>query len=1018
MRWGFETLLAAAAVLWTPAGTLNIESDGGDHQGHGASKNQECGNLGLLQTGTRHTVAPTPRHSHPDSFAASTSIVTTLPTSIHPLQDSSNRQDIHPVLVSFKSILAYLSASGLLQPDIGNNQPELSHAQQLVNQIHEGCKTHAESWCGSTVRFEVHRIAMAFASLVLDFILVSGWICQVHSPQPFAQAQRTSYLLAAHIVVGIVEAVLLVAIFCFPGVQRPSLLRGLLAFELAFAFTVSAVTVELRSSKNKETRLVGTGYLLLASVKLVVAALMIASPTSVDLLWAQFFAHHTAPWALAFVGIFQRAGLFAEHRSAVATVAALLVVLPCGLGTCSGGALVALSIAILLYSFGPGRKKDKAVPWFSQSHDHRHAMILDGDTTPILDVPQQEHGEDADLARNSDPIHTDAHLYAEIAAQEAHAEAAEADFDREVSLATMAHSKQAILEDELRVEKSKGRRAEVALAQLAAEHTKLVSVREELEFERNRGQQTDTALALRAEALGQEITRLQSDLEAAEAAQELTTAQLQISQGNCLMAAEEVKRLKSTLAQAVTEETRTEASKNQALEELAFAQQRLTSEIWQQDATDVVKVALIKSEATAQKALQEYEVATTKALQHSTECARLRNSLASVEAEVSSSKGSITELKRLLTDEAKAADGATRREVMVAEDMARLSVDMERLSSVEAYLRRELDEEKSQKQFKPMTISAATQAGSRAELDRQTEELRAAERLTVQRTEELRAAKQQTARQTDELRLSQLATSSVYAEWQNAEAFLAASQGLAEGLEAQNAQLRSQVGTQLLQATDEHQQIQHLRAQVKTLEEELDVKEEQLIRAEPLVVFKGRGSLPVDPGVGDPGVGGVASALAGAAARSPKHVKGRADPRSSSTSPTRPSQGLQSPQKGAMSETNLQPAFPVSPTRSLSPMEARQSPQKNVQWLPPGRAQSLLVGAQQWQSMPTTTLPSSSQSMPSSALQFQSMPELRPVHQSSASAMSSSSQMERPRSVQSLPVGSKRADLQHFASSK
>merc|ERR1719473_191260 len=102
--------------------------------------------------------------------------------------------------------------------------------------------------------------------------------------------------------VGIMEAVLLVATFLFPGEQRPPLLRGLLALEIAFASTVSAVTTDLRSSNNKESRFVGTAYLLLASVKLVLAALLLASPAAIDLLWAYFFAHHICPWARAFMG--------------------------------------------------------------------------------------------------------------------------------------------------------------------------------------------------------------------------------------------------------------------------------------------------------------------------------------------------------------------------------------------------------------------------------------------------------------------------------------------------------------------------------------------------------------------------------------------------------------------------------------------------------------------------------------------------------------------------------------------
>lgn len=1074
MHRGCKALLAVAMMPWTAPATGSGDEN---HPGLVARAKQECssglqGSLSLLQTGTRKALDTTHSRLNRNSLAASTNVTATLPEITKGIQDS-NSPDVHVRWDSSKSNLVQLLTSGVFfHPDLGNSPPELSHAQQLMNKIREGCQSHTESWCGPMVRFELHRIAVAYASLILDFVLVAWWICQVKSHEPFVHEQRTSYALAAHIIIAIVETTLLLAIVFFPGAQRPYILRGLLAFELAFAFSASPATQELRSSNRKENRLVGTSYLLLASLKLGLAALMMASPASITLLFAHFFAHHTGPWAQAFVWIFQRLGLFPEHPYAVATVASLLVVLPCGLGICSGGALVVLSAGFLVFAFGSRKKKPTAVPWFSQSQDHGQEESSG----------REGHEQDASVARDSDTVGAEAHPYSKAqlhaekalfsnAEAEVRAEEAEANFHHEASVASMAYSRQEILEDEVQAERNKGRAAEAALAQLAVEHTRLVAVRDELELERNRGQEADMALAHRTNSLGVEIMRLQVELETAQATQEtiamqhnaseanclieaeevqrlkVTLAQavaddarteaskkllleeIKIAQSNCLAEAEEVKRLKSTLAQAVAKEARTEASKLQFLEELNSSRQQLTSEVWQQDAD--VKVALLKSEATAQAALEEYQVATSKALQNSIESECLRSSLASVEAEMASSRESMTVLQGILEEQVSAADEAAKMEASMAQDMECLGLDMRRLSSTEAQLRKELEEEKVRPQWNPTTISAATQAGNGliagllADRSRELDEDKIA-----RQTAEITASERVLAVQNEELRISKRATSSMHTEWQNAEAFLAAAEGLTEGLEVQNAELHSEnakihseMDIQRVNASNEQDQIQHLRRQVQILEEELDLREDQLIRAEPLVVLKGQGT--TDPRTAS--TSPAKSSLEGTSSPSrqitnpqpfsvsplrsflseanlqPAQPLPMVDTRSPSSFSKSPSKGIYatikgiapdvispwgegstarpfesvSPSKARSTKRPSRSASPMDmgvrthPSRSASPMERRHTPQKTVPWLPPGRAQSFLT-------------PSSAQSLPSSSK------ELRPVTPSSAQSLPSS----------------------------
>lgn len=693
-------------------------------------------------------------------------------------------------------------------------------------------------------------------------------------------------MLATHVLIGIVEAVLVVAVFYCQGVQRPFLLRGVLALELAFAFTVPSVTADLRNSKSQESRLVGMAYLLMASVKLMLAALLIASPAHIDLLWAHFFAHHACPWAQTFIGIFQRVGLFKEHRAAMASVIAMLVVLPCGLSIYIGGAFIVLCAACLFYWCSSPKAKQTSFRWHGYSHDHEHESS----------------------GQNSDAIDSEVDFRAEVVAHQTSMEVAEANFHREASLANISHSQQVILEDELKSERRNCSLAEAALAQLSAEHMRLISVRDDLEKERKSAQEVRTALAhleQQPDTLREEVFHLQSQLQAAAATQEAMVVQLDVSRENALTQAEEVKQYQATLARVTADKARIESLRNQALEELSLAQQRQrTSDVWKQDADADLKVALLASEATAQQALQEYKSAETKALYHGTESARLRNSLMSLEAEVTDSKETIAELKLNLTEEA-----------IVAQDRKQLW---------------KLAEENSTTPQVDRSISMTSL--------RQTEELRASELRCIQ--------------QAEELQISERAAASAFAEWQNAEAILSTSQGFVEGLEAQNKALRStqqnlevqnevlrsDISNQRLQASNEQEQIQHLRRQVQTLEEELDSREARLMRIEPLVASR---------------------------------EQGKPDPRTSSISPARPKR-------------------PPEGNRSLSPMDAQNPVRRPVQWLPPGRAQSLIARS-------SPSIPGSTMSMPSSAPQFATMP---PVLQTLGSPVSSPSQSQWPRSMQ------------------
>jgi hypothetical protein len=865
--------------------------------------------------------------------------------------------------------LGQSSDTGIPAPKSVQPPQDLSHSEQLMIKIREGCQSYSRSGCGSAVRFELFRIAVASLSIILDFILVAGLICQVNAIEPFAEDLKTSWPRAIHITVGIMEAVLLVAIFFFPGEQRPALLRGLLALEIAFASTVSAVTTDLRSSKDKESRIVGAGYLLLASVKLVFAALLLASPASIDLLWAYFFAHHICPWARAFMGIFQRAGVFKERQSAVATVVAVLVVLPCGPSFCRAGALLALCILFILFSFGAGKTKHPLAHWFG-----------DREVESITGV---ERALDVDERVTSD---REAQLEAEIAIQEENAEAATENFHDEVTVASIYHSGQVALEEELRAEKRNCMRAEGALAQLSAEHMRLISVREELEGERDAAERARAALEEPVQQLDvfeREILRLQSRLVDAQVAQETLEGQLEVSQGNCMTAADEVKFLKVALERSTAEEARVVDLKDQALEELALARQRRAGEVLSQDANDGLKIALLASEATATRALEEYRDAKSQALQHSTESQYLRGMLTTVEAEVMNCQLSITELQ---------------------------------------------------------------EEGAVASAERQ--ELKLSQHRNLRQSEELRASERNNLRQAEELRVTERAAASVYTEWKTAEADLAASRGLVDGLEAQKEMLRAEMNSGFRQASDEQEQIQRLRQQVRTLEEELDSRETRLMRMEPLVVFKETGgtaphiaSTSSSPTIlADPPTGSTLSPapspsgphVTQTATRSPLHPAPSPSglhvrtpsgqfasvqsmqaesPQPRSQSPLKRQVDLRQMDLRQVDEASLQPPLrsqqltPASSQRSASPMDVRRAPQRSVlqdhleparpqpvaqrgvQWLPPGRAQTILA--------------SSSLSMPGSASSISSLPPAPQQRESSSSTVSST--VSRPGSTMAMP---------------
>lgn len=977
MHAGLTAIIASAAVLLIQ-GNIDVVGNADERLWHPDIEETSCQlqgtkGLALLQTGTLRTASSTVHLSQGSGAASPTTAVRSMPT-IQPPQD-------------------------------------LSHSEQLMINIREGCKSYAKSGCGSAVRFELFRIAVASLSVLLDCILVAGLFCQVQHHVPFAEADKTSWALNIHITVGIMEAVLLVATFFFPGEQRPPLLRGLLALEIAFASTVSAVTTDLRSSNDRESRCVGTAYLLLASAKLVLAALLLASPAAIDLLWAYFFAHHICPWVRAFMGIFQLVGVFKGHQSAVASVAAVLLVLPCGPSFCRGGAILALVVIFLLFSFGAASTKQTTEPWFKHSQEH-------GEAESIMSA-----GQDESAASDAEAL-----LEAEVVIKEAQAEAAMANYHREMTVASMYHSSQGILEDELKVEKRNCTRAEVALAQLSAEHMRLVSVREELEVEKNVAQEARQALAERTQqpdVLEQAVLRLQSKLHDAEAARETLTAQLGVSQGNCMTAADEVKHLKAALANYSAEEARIEYLKDQALEELAVARKMRTAEVWEQDADDALKVALLSSEATAARALQEYTEATSKALQHETESTYVRNLLTSVEAEVMSCQVSMTEIK---------------------EEEAIAAQEKQRLIAVEADLRR-------RQQFRPITVSTAAQVGSGSIFVQQAEELQISHQRSLRQSEELRASERHNLRQAEELRVTERAAASVYAEWQSAETHLAASQGVMNGLEAQREALRSEMASRLLQTSDEQEQIRRLRQQVQTLEEELDSREARLIRVEPLVVSKEQSR--IDPR--------IASASSSPTRSHPRIASVSSSPTKSRLQPapspsgqftTMPNLQTESQQPRSQSQSKVGPSSPtkshlhpvapstsgpfatmpnlqtesqqprsqspykvgkrmvdessLQPTRSASPMDAPRTQQRPVQWLPPGRAQSILASS-------SLSMPGSSSSMSSLPPVLQtgeatlhrpgsatSMPKSMPaVLPKGAPPVSSTSRIQRPRSMQS-----------------
>lgn len=333
------------------------------------------------------------------------------------------------------------------------------------------------------------------------------------------------------------------------------------------------------------------------------------------------------------------------------------------------------------------------------------------------------------------------------------------------------------------------------------------------------------------------------------------------------------------------------------------------------------------------------------------------------------------------------------------------TLDRQRLFSVEADLRRELAEEKV------LHISAAAQVGSnRGSSAASAEQLRVSEQRSVRQSEELMASQQQNLRQGDELRVTERAAATVYAEWQSAEVHLATSQGQKEELEKQKGVLQAELANRQLQASDEQEQIQRLRRQVQTLEEELDIREDQLIRVEPLVTFTDKGQSRTNT---SPTRSYVQSSS------SPPGPLASAHPMQSGS----PLRGSQSPSRGVMGEASLQRP------RSGSPLKAQGSPLKaprDVQWLPPGRAQSILSSSNlsmpgSAQSMPSSlpavlrkgevslSMPGSVQSMPSSAQpgSAQSMPgSAQPGYSSlppvlGGSPVSSMSQLQRPQSRQS-----------------
>merc|ERR1719161_2057893 len=99
---------------------------------------------------------------------------------------------------------------------------------------------------------------------------------------------------------------------------------------------------------------------------------------------------------------------------------------------------------------------------------------------------------------------------------------------------------------------------------------RLASVRQELEEERNSAQEARARLAQLAQqpdVLGQEVLRLQLKLQDAEDAQGALATERDVSQGNYITAAEEVRRLQATLSKAVGEEEHAEKRRAQALAE-------------------------------------------------------------------------------------------------------------------------------------------------------------------------------------------------------------------------------------------------------------------------------------------------------------------------------------------------------------------------------------------------------------------------------------------------------------------
>lgn len=352
--------------------------------------------------------------------------------------------------------------------------------------------------------------------------------------------------------------------------------------------------------------------------------------------------------------------------------------------------------------------------------------------------------------------------------------------------------------------------------------------------------------------------------------------------------------------------------------------------------------------------------------------------MTSFEAEVVDSQEAITKLK---------------------EEEAIIAHDRQRLIAVEADLLK-------RQQCRSITVSAAAQVGSASELVQQAEEVKMSERRRFVQSQELQASERHNLQQAEELRVTEHAAATVYAEWQNAEADLTTSQGLVESLEAQREVLRSELTSRLLHASDEQEQIQRLRQQVQTLEEELDIREDRLIRVEPLVVFKGEGRI-------DPRTASISS--------SPTRSNPRMPSTSSSpmrsllnqaSSPGRPAsrspqtesrqRSSQSPSKRVVDESSLQHI------QSGAPMDATRTAPKNVQWLPPGRAQTILASsslpipglASSMSSLPSVlqrgetsvSRPSSTQSMPSS------LPAMLPK---GASPVSSTSRIQLPRGMQS-----------------